>query len=138
VTRLFTARRVVLSLLAVGALALIGIGFSMTEEPDPSAKIYDSAVRQVFPSGGELDLRQSDIGFQLAPEYTGRLQIDGVDIPDDQVRFQIGLNIWMYRPGPETETGALRPGRHTATAIFWLKGTSEADGRSYSWTFNVH
>ena len=137
-TRIFTVRRAVLSLLAVGALALIGIGFSMTEEPDRSEKIYDSAVRQVFPSGGELDLRQSDIGFQLSPDYTGRLVVDGLNIPDDQVRFQIGLNIWLYRPGPETETGALRPGRHTATAIFWPKGSTEADSRSYSWSFNVH
>lgn len=136
--QLFTARRIVLSLLAVGALALIAIGFSMTEEPDRSEKIYDSAVRQVFPSGGELDLRQSEIGFQLAPEYTGRLQVDGVNIPDDQVRFQVGLNIWTFLPGPDTETGALRPGRHTATAIFWPKDGTEADGRSYSWTFNVH
>lgn len=136
--QLFTLRRIVLSLGIVGALALIGIGFSLTEEPDRSEKIFDSAVRQVFPAGGELDLRQSDIGFQLAPDYEGRLQVDGINIPDDQVRFQVGLNIWLFRPGPDTETGALRPGRHTATAIFWPKGKTESDSRSYSWSFNVH
>lgn len=134
----FTPRRILLSLLTVGALALIGIGFSMTEEPDRGEQIYDAAVRQVFPSGGELDLRQSSIGFQLAPEYTGRLQVDGLDIPDDQMQYQVGLNIWLFRPGPDTETGALRPGRHTARAIFWQRDATEAESRSYSWSFNVH
>ena len=137
-SELITLRRVVLSLIVVGALALIAIGFSLTKEPDPTVQITDSAVRQVFPPGGELDLRQSDIGFQLDPQYDGRLKVDGLDIPDDQVRFQIGVNLWLFRPGPGTETGALRPGRHTATAVFWKKGKTEASGRTYSWSFNVH
>ena len=132
------ARRVVLTVLVVGALALIGIGFSMTEKTDPEVTITDEAVARVFPAGGDLDVRQARIGFQLTPEYVGRLEIDGTPIPDDQIIFQIGLNLYEYRPGPETETGALVPGRHRARAIFWKKGASEDSGRSYTWTFNVH
>ena len=134
-------RRVVLSLLVVGAIALIGIGFSMAERSDPQVTITDSAVRQVFPDGGDLDLRQARIGFQLAPEFEGRLEVDGRPIPQDDpgYTFQVGLNLYEYRPNPGTETGALVPGLHRARAVFWQRGTTEEDGaRSYSWTFNVH
>lgn len=135
---MFTIRRFVISLLIVGAFGLIAVGFNSMEESDVAVPITDSAVKQVFPRGGNLDLRQADIGFQLTPEYQGRLIIDGKNIPDDQVRFQIGLNLYLFHPGPGTETGALAPGRHTATAVFWKKGEDESKSRRYVWTFNVH
>jgi hypothetical protein len=137
-TRAVIVRRVILSLLVVGAIALIGIGFSLTKEPDPEVQLTDSALVQVFPSGGSLDLRQAEIGFILQPAYTGRLLVDGVAIPDDQIAFQVGVNRWSFTPGPGTETGALHPGRHTATAIFWQKGKDEPSGRRDSWSFNAH
>ena len=139
--RLFNVRRIVLSLLVVGAFALIGVGFSMAERTDPEVTITDAAVRQVFPSGGDLDVRQARIGFQLEPEFEGRLEVDGTPIPEDDpgYRFQTGLNLYEYRPSPGTETGALVPGLHRARAIFWERGGTEEDGaRSYTWTFNVH
>lgn len=135
---MFTVRRLVITLLIAGAFALIAVGFNAVEETDQPVTITDSAVKQVFPAGGNLDLRQADIGFQLTPEYEGRLIVDGKDIPDDQVRFQIGLNLYLFRPGPGTETGALAPGRHNATAVFWKRGEDETKGRRYVWSFGVH
>ena len=135
---MITLRRVVLSIVLAGAVVLIGLGFSTTEEPNPKVKITDAAVREVFPGNGDLDLRQSEIGFQLDPLYTGRLVIDGTPIPDDQVVYQAGVNTWTYHPGPGTETGALRPGRHTAQALFWRRDQDESKSRSLTWTFNSH
>jgi hypothetical protein len=132
------ARRVVMTALLALAVGLAVFGFQQTKETNPEVKITDVAVKAVYPASGDLDLRQSAIGFQLDPAYTGRLVVDGIPIPDDQVHFAIGLNKFTYEPGPGTETGALRPGRHTAEAIFWRIGQTERQGRSYRWSFNVH
>lgn len=134
---MFNARRVVLSLLVAGAFVLIVVGFSLTKETDPKVTITDTAVLAVYPAGGNLDLRQAVIGFKLHPAYKGRLVVDGAPIPDDQLREVVGVNDFLYQPGPGTETGALEPGRHQATVILWRRGQEERT-RSYSWTFTSH
>jgi hypothetical protein len=71
--------------------------------------------------------------------YTGVIKLDGVEIPEDQLERIDALNQVFYTPGPEKETGALRPGRHTATVEFWQIGKTREEGtRSYTWVFNVH
>ena len=137
--RVVTLRRVVLSLLAAGALALIGVGLSTAQGGDPEVDVAGAVVRQVFPSDGSLDLRQAVIGFQLDQFYEGRLIVDDTPIPDDQVAVQAVLNIYRYRPGPGTETGALEPGRHTATVVFWERSEDEGpDARRFTWEFTAH
>lgn len=138
-TSLFTLRRVVLSLLVVGALALIALGLSTTKEPENRVDVAGAVVKQVFPANGDLDLRQAVIGFQLDQFYAGRLLVDDKPIPDDQVSVQAVLNIYRYGPGPGTETGALAPGLHTATVVFWPKAKGETSAaQRYTWRFSAH
>jgi hypothetical protein len=138
-TRLFTVRRLVLSLVVVGALALIAVGLSTTKEPENTVDIAGAVVKQVFPPNGNLDLRQAVIGFQLDQFHAGRLIVDDTPIPDDQVRVQAVLNIYRYQPGPGTETGALAPGMHTATVVFWERSKGETDAaQRYTWRFTAH
>jgi hypothetical protein len=135
---LLSVRRVVLVLLAVGAVALIVVGTQLTRSPDQTQKPA-GAIEHLIPGNGDLDLRQSDIGVDLKTGYDARLVIDGQPIPDDQVHVVRGLGTFMYRPGPGTATGQLTPGLHRATVIYWPNTKSEAtDAQSRTWTFNAH
>lgn len=136
--RAVVVRRVILSLLVVGAIALIGVGLSLSKGGDEQVDVAGSVVKQVFPSNGSLDLRQAVIGFQLDQFYEGRLLVDGKPIPDDQVNVQAVLNIYRYQPGPGTETGALDPGDHTATVVFWEKTKGEKASQQFTWSFTAH
>lgn len=135
-------RRIVIPLIVVAAIGVMFWGLNEAgDNSSPEAFVITKPpVKRVIPEPGTLALRQSDIGFVLDPLYVGRLEIDGRAIPDDQIRFQIGVNLYVYTPGPGTETGALAPGKHRATAVFWKKGKPEEQSQvdRFSWTFEVH
>jgi hypothetical protein len=131
-------RRLVLSLVAATGVVLVAVGFNSVEEREDRPTVLNAAVRSVVPADGSLDLRQGVIGFTLDVRYQGRLVVDGVPIPDDQVQFAPGVNSWTYRPGPGTETGALRPGRHVARVYYWERGRSEDPRQFVEWSFSSH
>jgi len=136
---MFTLRRLVLSLILAAAVVTLAVGFSMHTDNDDEVAVSDAAVEAVIPASGDLDLRQARIGVDLAPGYTGILQVDGVEIPEDQLERVEALNQVFFTPREGTETGQLFPGRHQATAVFWPAGqTREAASRSVNWTFSVH
>jgi hypothetical protein len=134
------ARRLIMGAIVIGALVLLGVGFTSVSDPEENqVPITQSAVERVEPAGGELDLRQGRIGADLAVGYTGVLILDGVEIPEDQLERIDALNQVFYTPGPGKETGALEPGLHRAAVEFWRIGANREDGtRVYEWQFNVH
>ena len=130
-------RRIVLSLVAAGAVVLFVVGFQLSKEPNPKAVLTDRAVVAIYPDNGDLDLRQSTIGFKLDPLYDGELIVDGFHVPANEVRHVLGTNQYLYQPGPDKVTGSLRPGRHLVEARFWNKN-DPANVRSIRWQFNAH
>ena len=133
-------RRGVISVVVLGAVVLLGYGFSRTRPDKPRpVPVQGGAVERLIPESGDLDLRQARIGVDLAATYEGALQVDGTEIPDDELQRVPGLNQIFFTPGPGTATGALAPGRHSATVIYWPVGqTRDAAGQRLTWSFNVH
>ena len=132
-----TLRRVLISVIL--AVCLVGMVWALNQSRTTPRVVYrDSAIIQVIPAEGDLDLRQARIGVELAPAWTGVLLVDGTEIPEDQLQRVVGLNQIFYYPGPGKETGALAPGRHCATAFVWQITQSRRAGHPYSWCFNVH
>ena len=133
-------RRGVISVVVLGAVVLLGYGFSRTRSDKAKpVPVQGGAVERLIPASGDLDLRQARIGVDLAATYEGALQVDGTEIPDDELQRVPGLNQIFFTPGPGTATGALAPGRHSATVIYWPVGqTREASGQRLTWSFNVH
>jgi hypothetical protein len=78
------------------------------------------------------------IGVTINSAWTGVLEVDGVEIPEDQVERVVGLNQIFYTPGPGKITGALAPGQHCATAMVWQITETRAQSHPYTWCFNVH
>lgn len=131
-----TLRRVIISVLLAGAVVLFGYGFASGRDPGRPT-ITDPAVEGTDPKPGDLDLRQARIGIDLASGYTASLKVDGVNIPDDQLEKVVGLDQLYYTPGPGTETGALSPGRHCATATI-TKLVPPNEVHDYVWCFQLH
>lgn len=130
-------RRLVISVVLAGAVVMMVWAFSQSRTT-PRVAYRDSAIVAVYPEVGDLDLRQMRIGVQINPAWTGVLEVDGTEIPEDQVERVVGLNQIYYTPGPGKITGALAPGKHCATAVVWQLTDTRAQSHPYNWCFNVH
>jgi hypothetical protein len=153
-------RRIDWSKLAIAAIATLGIGLIVAglaaartgDERTP--KITDPAVEQVFPKDGDLVLRQSQVGVDLAPGYRGVLIIDGQELPISDLvaidpatgaqpvlsldaQFDPAQNTVTFTPREGAAIESFAPGDHGATAVFWREGDSRLQGRSFSWQFKV-
>lgn len=132
-----TLRRVVISLLVAVGVAGLLIAFSEGKSEPPVVTV--PGVESVAPRPNTLALRQDRVIADLQNGFDGVLQIDGTEIPDDQLQRTIELGIVSFAPGPEKEFEELAPGRHRARVIFWSVADGRGkDDRTYEWFFNVH
>lgn len=121
-----------------------------SNEPDPVA---DPAVVRREPEPGMHVLRQSAVGVELLEGYDGRLTIDGVDIPEDQLDGAIGpdhpgydpslgirpnnRHLVFFTPGEDKVIDRYPSGEVHVTAHFWRIADGESAARSISWAFFV-
>ena len=134
---IFTLRRLVISVLV--ALAIGGVIYSFSEGESEPPIVTVPGVEAVSPRPDALALRQDRVIADLQSGFDGVLQIDGVEIPDDQLQRTIELGIVSFAPGPEKEFERLAPGRHRARVVFWPASEGRGDAsRTYEWFFNVH
>ncbi|MEW6154445.1 MAG: hypothetical protein AB1673_10720 [Actinomycetota bacterium] len=127
--------------LIMGALASLAVGgivfaFSAPTRTDNVGRPV--AVEGVTPQGGNLDLRQVTISADLAPGYTGYLTLNGVEIPADDLRFELALNSITLVPGPDSDYRQLQPGSHCAGVVYWLIGQPSTTSQNYRWCFRLH
>ncbi len=149
----FTRRRLAISLVLAVAVFCLIIAFTSSVDQKPKVSLRPKQVLSVQPGEGDpVTLRQTPISVQLDPTVTGRLRVDGRDIPIDQIDGPVsgvnasapakgtaGLNVFSFAPAEGKEITRLAPGRHSATVIFWpvsLQEGSPGTG-SYIWYFNV-
>ena len=135
--RLLTRRRVVITLLLAVAAGALVVSFQSHEEESDAIEVRDTAVSRVFPRPGDINVRQDAVGYELVFGYTGVLQIDRVEIPEDQTDRIGGINRVSFTPGAAKEFEALAAGRHCATAVFWRESETRESGRTYTWCFNA-
>ncbi len=136
---MLTRRRVVITVLLAAAGSMVILAGSLNSGDD-EVRLTEDAVEAVTPSDGStLVLRQAEIAADLAPGWSGVLQIDGTEIPQDQLRQDTGgLNLLSFTPGPGKEIEELGDGRHVATAIIWRPAfETREDGREVRWSFTV-
>jgi len=133
---IITPFRVVCTIALAAAALLLVFGFQSSVDQH-SATCGVGPIVRFFPCPGDTDLRQGIIGVALDNGYTGVLVVDQREIPQDQTHSG-GANQIYFQPGPGTETGALAPGVHSATVIYWpTTGTRDHDARSFPWSFSV-
>ena len=123
---------------ALACLAAGGIVFAFSAPTRQDTTGFPAGVEGVTPQGGDLDLRQVTIAADLAPGFTGYLTLDGVEIPADDLKFELALNSITLIPGPDSDYRELRPGRHCATVVYWPIGQTRNDSKSHQWCFQLH
>lgn len=155
---LFSLRRLVIVLLlalAVGALVVAAQSAGDTGDGGD----LDAAILTYTPDPGGRVLRQSQVGVELEPGYDGRLTINGVSIPEEQMVGAIvpGSEAWerltpeqqrlgprpnnkslvMFQPGEgkaitEYDTGAV-----DVSVRFWKLDEGPDSARTVSYTIYV-
>ena len=124
------------ALIAVAVIAIVA-GFMQAQTGDDQATLVDPGIEVLVPKPGELVLRQSQVGVDLAPGYEGTLDIDSTPVPDDQLTTNDALNQVFFQPGPGKEFEQFAPGRHCVTAHFFQTLAGPDTAHTYSWCFNV-
>ena len=130
-------RRVGISALIAFALIAIVAGFMQAKTGDDQATLVDPGIEVLVPKPGELVLRQSQVGVDLAPAYSGTIDVDSTPVPDDQLTINDALNQVFFQPGPGKEFEQFAPGRHCVTAHFYKTADGPSTAHTYSWCFNV-
>ncbi len=147
-----TLRQVVTTGIVVAALAGFVWAFTLGDT-SPAVRTSISVVERFMPAeDSAIELRQTQVGVDLAPGWTAALRIDNTPIPDDQLNcFAIQAcetkpaggvdpqNIFFYVPGEGKVLDELAPGSHCATAILTpVEGAPGGTGpRSVRWCFKV-
>jgi hypothetical protein len=130
-----TLRRIAISLVVAGALVGLAVGFSGAERPEEHVQ---PGVERIYPTPGDLDLRQVKIGAILQPGYTGALILDGAEIPESDLYREPSLYQIELRPEKGSVFADLKPGRHCASIEFWRSSQSRQASSSQQWCFNLH
>ncbi len=129
-------QNVLLALAAVVAVnllvAAVVIGGS-DEGPELPANI-----ESLIPTPGAAILAQDDVGADLADTFTGVLLIDGVEIPEDQLRINRPLGEVGFRPGPGNDIERLEEGLHSATIVYWPQDRGREEAKEFTWQFRAH
>ncbi|HUP69236.1 MAG TPA: hypothetical protein VM142_05410 [Acidimicrobiales bacterium] len=134
--RVVTVPRVVVSVLLAFAVASMYVAF--TEHDDsPNPRLRPQVIRAISPLPASLQLRQTEIFVELAPQFTGALTVNGTPVPDDQLDVIEGLNRYAFTPGQGKEIEELPPGRACAVVDYTPVTETSAQGGSYRWCFNV-
>jgi hypothetical protein len=128
-------RRVIISVIAAVAVAGIGWAFSASAPPK---KVTRPGIEAVSPPEGDLDLRQVQVGVDLAPGYTGTLYLDNVEIPEDDLHRVPAVNSITLKPQNDSPFRQLSPGRHVASVVYWPIAVGRSQEQRYTWRFSLH
>ena len=128
-------RRVVISLIVAAALFGLALGFSGAQKPE---ELIQPGVSKIYPTPGDLDLRQVKIGAILQPGYEGALTLDGAVIPESDLYREPSLFQIELRPEEGSIFADLKPGKHCASIVFWLASQGRQAAASQQWCFNLH
>jgi hypothetical protein len=139
-----TRAKLVIVAVLVLAGAAFGLAFVLADtgvEEDPVATGTAAAPLEGFrlqPAADTQALRQAEIGIDLEPGWEGTLVVDGVQIPDEELRIVEAENQVYFTPGEGRSVERLPGGRNCVTAIFWQTqvGRGVDDGQ-ISWCFEV-
>ena len=142
---MLTPRRVAITVVLAAALFGIAYAASAGTGVEDRAPVL-TAVEDRFPPQDSIALQQDAVGVDLAPGWTGRLIIGGVEIPPDQTNCfdcpapESGpdpLNRVFFRPGPGKAYEVFPTGRLCATAVIWPETLGPEQSQQIDWCFRV-
>jgi hypothetical protein len=122
------------AILALGVALLV---ISAKQDSDAVPTLPD-AIESVSPAPNAIADPMTQIGVNLGDTYTGVLQFDGVEIPEDQLARIIELGQVTFDPGDGREFTKFDAGQHTVNVVYWHQTESrETDAHTFAWHFRV-
>jgi hypothetical protein len=119
------------------------VGFSgdVDELPscDPAATPIGEIVERLFPPRDSEALQQVQVGVDLGSLYDGVLEVDGREVPEEEVVRVAGVNQVLFSPGEGLTVEEWDPGRNCVRAIVWpiVEGRGGDGTRNVDWCFEV-
>jgi hypothetical protein len=118
--------------LVVGCVYLLAQHYS-----DDQASLQDAAIEVRTPAPESKILQQGQVGVDLAPGYEGRLAVNGVPLPDDEVQAVAQLGQINFQPGPGKAFEQWPAGRNRVVVTFWRAEDGPTQSASSFWYFTV-
>jgi len=123
---------VVLVLVPIVAIVLLAQHYS-----DPDNSPQEAGIELLIPAPESKILQQAQVGIDLAAGYEGRLAVNGVPLPDDEVTAVPQLNQIFFQPGAAKAFEQWPAGRNCVVATFWRSETGPSQSAVRSWCFTV-
>jgi hypothetical protein len=123
---LLSVRRLVIVAVLIVAAGLLYVGCQSGGDSDPApVSGADSPIEAYQPAPGGRVLRQSEVGVVLRDGYDGRITIDGVAIPEDQMVGAIDPTSAEYEALPQDQRD-LGPRPNNKNVVKFLPGPGKA------------
>ena len=141
---MITRRRLVISFILAGAVAVLVFGFTLVRPTDQAVLYTDPAVRVLYPKPGDLVLRETRVGATLSQAdtlaygTTNGMAINKIGVPQDQLDVIAGLNQYFFYPGAGKEITELPVGRVCVDLRIRRVVDLNDAGRPFSWCFQTH
>ncbi len=150
---LFSLRRlVIVAVLGLAVLCLYVAGRS-AGDTDPVASSGSTAIESYLPQPGGRVLRQSEVGVVLEAGYDGRISIDGVAIPEEQMVGAVdpdspeydpetgprpnNKSVVKFQPGPGKAVTEYATGSVEITVRYWRIADGPSTATSTTYTVRV-
>jgi hypothetical protein len=146
-------RLAIVAVLALAGLCLYVAGRSGGDTDPAGTSGTETAIESYQPSPGGRVLRQSEVGVVLREGYDGRITIDGVAIPEDQMVGAIdetnpefdpetgprpnNKNVVKYQPGPGRAVTEYATGSVEITIRYWRIADGPDSATTTTYTVRV-
>lgn len=121
--------------MVAAAIGILVIAVLISDGPQLAA--VDEVIESVSPNPDDEVLSQVDVAIDLAEGYTAELTVNGIKIPEDQLRRVEALNIVSFRPGANQVIAKLQPEINCVNALYWPVASGRSSARSYQWCFTA-
>lgn len=141
---MISPRRLAISAILAGALALMVWGFTLVRPTDPPITFNNPAIHQVTPRPGDQVLRQTRISVILNQAYTLSYEnaegfaINNIGIPQDELEIIPGLNQYVFTASPNKLLAELPPNRVCVSLLIKRMDNAPDPNERFSWCFATH
>jgi hypothetical protein len=130
--------KIVITAALLVAVGLIVVAYWLrTDDDSDLAVTSNDALEEIIPQRASEILRQDQVGIDLTPGYSGRLNINGVPIPEEDTDVTEALNLVVFRPGPDKVFESLEPGENCVLATYWETRLGDGESETINWCFEV-
>ena len=129
-----TGYRLVYAGLGLALVALVAVVVAIFPTGDEAT--LPDPLEGVFPSPGDIVVRQTAVEVDLPVGYSLDLEVDGIRIPPVLIGFTEPTGQYVWQPAPGTLIEQWEGGEHTVR-IVWDRTFGRPDPGEFEWSFTV-